>query len=136
MSKAALYVVNNVAQEVAVNGLINPGVIVRKFGPGISLINNAIQLNEQGYYSLDVSITLAPTAEGEVTVSVFKDGVLIPGAIATETAAAAGDFINLSITALIREKMCCYFNEPSNLTFVLTGVDTNVTDIATKIIKL
>lgn len=136
MSKAALYIVNNVAQEVAVNGLINPGVIVRRFGPGISLINNAIQLNEQGYYSLDVSITLAPTAEGEVTVSVFKDGVLIPGAIATETAAAAGDFINLSITALIREKMCCYFNEPSNLTFVLTGVDTNVTDIATKIIKL
>lgn len=136
MSKSALYVVNNTTQDVVVNGLINPGNIIRRFGPNVNLINSAIQLDGQGYYSLDTSVTLAPTAAGEVTVSVFRDGVLIPGSTATETVAAAGDFVNLSINALIREKMCYYYNEPSNLTFVLTGVDASITNIATTVIKL
>lgn len=137
MSKAAIYVVNDSTQEVVENGAINPGTIIRRFGPGMSVSGNGIQVEGIGYYNLNTSITLAPAAAGEVTVTVFKNGVAIPGAVATETAAAADDVINLSINALIRETGCCYYNNgPANLTFVITGTDATVTNIASVVIKL
>lgn len=137
MSKAAIYVVNDTAQEVIVDGTINPGGIIRRFGPGVGTSANGIQIEGLGYYSLDTSITLAPTEAGEVTVTVFKNGIAIPGATATQTAAAAEDVINLSINALIRETGCCYYNNgPANLTFVVTGVGATVTNIASVVIKL
>lgn len=136
MSKSALYVVNNSTQEVVTNGLIDPGAVIRRFGPGASLVGNGVQLNEQGYYSLNLSITLAATEAGEVEVTVLKDGVALPGAIATQTAAAAGDFVNLSIDALIRNIGCCYTGPYSTLTFELTGVGSSVTNFAAVVIKL
>lgn len=137
MSKAAIYVVNNSTQEVADNGIINPGTIIRRFGPGVGVSGNGIQVDGTGYYSLNTSITLAPTDIGEVTVTVFKNGIAIPGATATTTVAAANDIVNLSIDALIRETGCCYYNNgPASLTFVVTGVDVSVTNIASVVIKL
>lgn len=135
MSKSALYVVNTSNQDVVVNGVITPGTIVRRFGPNISLAGNAIQIAGAGYYEINTSITLAPTAEGEATVTVYKDGVILQGATATETAAAAGDSINLSISAIVRE-FCTCCDGLSNLTFVLTGVDSTITNIAITVEKL
>lgn len=137
MSKAAIYVVNDSTQEVVDNGAINPGSVIRRFGPGMTISGNGIQVEGVGYYSLNTSITLAPAAAGEITVTAFKNGVAIPGATATETATAADDVINLSIDALIRETGCCYYNNgPANLTFVVTGGDATVTNIASVVIKL
>lgn len=137
MSKAAIYVVNDSTQDVVDGGAINPGSIIRRFGPNVGVSGNGIQVDGLGYYSLDTSITLAPTAAGEVTVTVFKNGIAIPGASATATATAADDVVNLSINALIRETGCCYYNNgPANLTFIVTGVDATVTNIASVVIKL
>lgn len=137
MSKAAIYVVNDSTQEVVDNGAINPGSVIRRFGPGMTISGNGIQVEGVGYYILNTSITLAPAAAGEITVTAFKNGVAIPGATATETATAADDVINLSIDALIRETGCCYYNNgPANLTFVVTGGDATVTNIVSVVIKL
>lgn len=136
MSKAAMYVVNNATQEVAVNGTINPGSIIRRFGQCIGLSGNGIQLNSGGYYSVNSSISLSAIEAGEVTVSIFKNGIAIPGATATVTAAAAGDILNLSIDTLIRQFECGYNPGPASLTFVVTGVPVTITNIASVIIKL
>jgi len=135
MSKSAIYVANTSNQDVQVDGIIIPGTIVRRYGPNVGLAGNAIQISGAGYYELNASITLAPTAEGEVSVSIYKDGVPLQGAIATETAAAAGDSVNLSIMAILRE-FCSCCDGLSNLTFVLTGVDSTVTNIAITVEKL
>lgn len=135
MSKSALYVANTSNQTVQVDGVINPGTIVRRYGPNIGLAGNAIQIVGAGYYDIDASITVAPTAEGEVTVTAYKDGVIIQGATATETAAAAGDNVNLSISAIVRE-FCSCCDGLSNLTFVLTGTESTVTNIAITVEKL
>ena len=84
MSKSAIYTVNQSAQNVAVNGIINLGTIIRRFGPNLDLSGDAIMLNGAGYYDIDASITLAPTAAGNVTITAYKDNVAIPGATATE----------------------------------------------------
>ena len=135
MSKSALYVANTSDQTVQVNGIITPGTIVRRFGPNISLSGNAIQIAGPGYYEIDASITVAPTAAGDVTVTVYKDGVILQGATATESVAAGGDFATLSITSIVREFcQCC--EGLTNLTFVLTGVESIVSNIAITVEKL
>lgn len=135
MSKSALYVANTSNQTVQVDGIITPGTIVRRYGPNIGLAGNAIQIAGAGYYEINASLTAEATAAGEIIVTVYKDGVPLQGATATETAAAVGDFVNLSISAIVRE-FCSCCDGLTNLTFVLTGNDTTITNVAITVEKL
>lgn len=135
MSKSAIYTVNSSAQNVAVNGTINLGTVNRRFGPNLNLSGDAISISGAGYYDIDASITVAPTAIGVVTVTAFKDGIAIPGATASANVAAANTAVNLSINALVREACpCC--DGLSNISFVLTGTASSVTNMAVVIEKL
>jgi len=135
MSKSAIYTVNNTAQNVAVNGTINLGNVNRRFGNCLSLQGTGIQLAEAGYYDINASITLAPTAAGNVTVTAYKDNMAIPGATATESASEANNPINLSISSLVR-KFCPCADGIENITFVLSGTAASVTNIAVVVEKI
>ena len=129
MSKSLIYTANTSNQVLAIDGIINQGTVVRRFGPNLALSGNAIQIAGAGYYDIDASFVVAPTAAGEVTITAFLNNVAIPGATATATVAAAGDFVTLPINAVIREAcQCC--EGLSNLTFVLTGTAANVPNSA------
>lgn len=135
MSQSVIYTVNSSAQNVAVNGTINLGTVVRKFGPNLNLSGNAVQVAGNGYYKITTSITLAPSAVGNVTVTAYKDSVAIPGAVATEAITAANNPANLSIIAVFREPCSCC-EGISNITYVLTGTAASVTNIASVVEKL
>lgn len=135
MSKSAIYIVNPSTQVVQVDGVITPGTIIRRFGPNLALSGNGIQISGAGYYDIDATFNVAPTEVGEVTITAYLDGVQIPGAVATETAAAAGDFVNLSISALVRENCPCCAGLRT-LTFVLSGISSNVTNTAIVVEKI
>ena len=129
MSKSLIYTANTSIQNLAVNSIVNPGTVIRRFGPNLNLSGNAIQVAGAGYYDIEASFTVAPTAEGEVTITAYLNNVPIPGATATGTVAAAGDSIALPITAVFREPcQCC--EGISNITFILTGTAANVTNTA------
>ena len=135
MSKSAIYIVNPSTQVVQVDGVITPGTIIRRFGPNLALSGNGIQISGAGYYDIDATFNVAPTEVGEVIITAYLDGVQIPGAVATETATAAGDFVNLSISALVRENCpCC--SGLRTLTFVLSGISSNVTNTAIVVEKI
>lgn len=135
MSKSAIYTANISAQNVPVNGVINPGTVIRRFGPNVALSGNAIQICGQGYYDIDVSVTVAPTAAGNVTITMYKDGVAVQGATATASTSTANNPINLSISSMIREFCeCC--TGTSNLTFVLTGTASAVSNVSIVVEKL
>lgn len=127
MSKSALFVANTGAQTVAVGGTINLGAIIRRFGSCLSLNGNGVTISDVGYYDVSASVTAAPTAAGTVTVTLYRDGVAVPGATASATAAAAGNPVNLSIAALVRQ--CCNCSG-TTLTLVLTGAAASVTNVA------
>ena len=128
MSKSLLYTVNTSVQEVPINGIIEPGTTIRRFGQNIVLSGNGIQIEGAGYYEINADFTLAPTAAGEATITAYLDGVAIPGATATVTA-AGGDFANLSIVAVIKEGCpCC--NGVKTLTFVLSDTASSITNSA------
>ena len=132
--KSAIYTANTGAQAVAVGGTISLGSIIRRFGCGVNLNGNGIVIDREGYYDVAASVTVAATAAGAVTVTLLRDGVAVPGATATGTAAAAGDSVNLSIDALVRQAGCCAGG--STLTLVLTAGAGTVNNVALKVIKL
>ena len=134
MSKSLIYTANTSTQVLAVDSIVNPGTVIRRFGPNLILSGNAIQIAGAGYYDIDASFVVAPTAAGEVTITAYLDNVAIPGATATATVAAGGDYVTLPITAVFRQSCpCC--ESLSSLTFVLTSTAANVTNSAIVIEK-
>ena len=126
MGKSLIQVVNQSQQTVAANSIISLGSTQRRYGCNLRLSGNGIEVTGEGYYKIDASVSVAPTAAGNVTVALYDDGVQIPGAIAYTTG-TAGDPISVSIVTTIRQNCCC--DSADNLTLVLVegaGVVSNV----------
>lgn len=130
--KSALYTALQTPTAVAVDGVIPLGSIIRRYGCDANLNGNAVNITNAGYYDVDVSITVAPTAAGTVTATLVKDGVAIPGATAS-AAAAAGAPTVLSFPALVRQACCA---SGSALTLVLSGAAATVNNVALRVQRI
>ena len=133
MSKSAIYTANTGAQAVPVGGTIALGGIVRRFGCAVDLNGSAVNVTAPGYYTANVSVTAAPTAAGTVTVTMFNNGVAVPGATASVTAASAADAVNLAFDSVVR--VPCGGNSGS-LSLILTGAASTVSNVAMVVEKL
>lgn len=133
MSKSAIYTVNSANATVSPGGVIALGNTVRCFGCCIRQDGNTITLCGQGYYLVNASATITPSAAGTVSVSAAKDGVEIIGAAASETVADAATTVNLSITAIVRNACGC---DSSLLSFTLSDVESIVNNLAVTVVKL
>lgn len=132
MSKSAIYTTNVSNPTVAVGGIVPVGSTTRRYGCNIRQDGNAITLCGQGYYLVNVSATVAPTAAGTVSLTAQKDGVAIIGATAAQTVAANG-VANLTIAAIIRNACGC---DGSLLSLALDGVASVVNNLAVTVEKL
>lgn len=130
--KSALYTALQSPTAVAVDGVIPLGSIIRRYGCDANLNGNAVNITNAGYYDVDVSITVAPTAAGTVTATLVKDGVAIPGATASADAAAGAPTV-LSFSALVRQACCA---AGSALTLVLSGAASTVTNVALRVQRI
>lgn len=130
---SAIYTALTTPTVIAAGGTVPIGTLIRRFGRCLSVEGNGIAIGDSGYYDIDASITVLPTAAGAITATVLKDGVAIPGATATGTAAAAGNPVNLSISALIRQFGCC--SGQSVITVILSAAGTvnNMAIVAEKV---
>ena len=132
MSKSLIQVANQSTQAVTDNSIISLGTTIRRYGCNLKLSGNGIEVNGEGYYKVDASISVAPTAEGNVTVALYNDGVQIPGAIAYSSSTAT-DPTNLCIATTIRQSCCC--DSADNLTLVLVEGAGNVTNVSLRVEK-
>lgn len=128
-----IYTANSTAQTVPVGGTVNLGSIKRRTGCALSMSGDTITMHKSGYYDVSVGITATPTATGTVTATLYQDGVPYPGATVSATVAAADTSVPLPIPAVTVRLCgeCC----TSNLTVVMSGVETVVNNIAVKVIK-
>lgn len=117
MSKSVLYASNTSNQTLSTGDVINFGSIVRKYGCNCNLSGGNVVVSGTGYYNMDTIFTLTASAAGNAIITLYKDGVAIPGGIATFTM-AAGDLCAVSIPAMIRQHCCC----DATITAVLTGI--------------
>lgn len=128
MAKSAIYTTNTTSQAMAVGSAISPGTVIRRFGQNLTLVGDAINVNGAGYYSINASFILTATNAGTVSITLVKDGVAIPGAVASATL-AVGDVATISINSLIREFGCCCDNN-SNISFILSGTAETVSNVS------
>jgi hypothetical protein len=77
--------------------------------------------------------TVTPTAAGNVTITLFKDGVAIPGATATNSVSTVGNSTTLPINTTVR--MGCNCNGASSITAVLVEGPGVVNNISMRVIK-
>lgn len=85
MSKSAIYTTNVSNPTVAAGGIVPVGSTTRRYGCNIRQDGNAITLCGQGYYLVNVSATVAPTAAGTVSLTAqFQPTRPLRGATAKE----------------------------------------------------
>lgn len=130
--KSLIYTALTAPTAVLAGGTIPLGALIRRYGYALALSGDGIFTTDAGYYDISASITVEATAAGPITASVLADGVKIPGATATATAAAAGDAVNLSIASVLRN---CGCSCPKTLTVQLSAAGT-VTNMALVVEKV
>ena len=144
MSAGFMYSVNTATQAIAVGGTINVGSSVRRCGcvkdtatPFANANGTTTVLSSCGrcpaYFDINASIVVIPTDPGTVTITAFQDGVAIPGAVATATVAAAATTVTLPLTFGVRLNTGV---TSSNITYVLTGAASSITNVAQTVIKV
>ena len=133
MARSLIQTVNQSNQTVAANSIISLGSTQRRFGCNCRLSGNAIEIEGAGYYTIDVNVSVTPTAAGAVTVALFENGVQIPSAIAITTG-GAGTPISVDINTTVREGCNC--DGASSITAVLIAGAGVVNNISVRVEKL
>ncbi len=136
---SALYMANTSEQDLAANAQIPFGSIVRRFGRFCNVQGSDVVIGDccskdgLGYYSVDCSVTLEPTAIGNVTAQLYVNGEPYPGALQTGYTAAAGNPVPLSFPAVVRLYGCCNL---ATLQIRLGDEGATVTNMAVRVEKL
>ena len=133
MSKSLIQTTNTSQPTLAVNSVIPLGSVLRRFGCNCRLNGTAIEIEGEGYYAVDLDVTATPTATGDVTVTLFKDGVAIPSATATVTTGAVSETVTLPITTTVRVGCNCF--GASSLTAVLVEGAGVINNVSMRVIK-
>ena len=133
MSRSLIQVANPSTSAVAINSIIPLGSVQRRFGCNCRLSGNAVEVAGEGYYSVDGSVTVAPTAAGNVTVGLSVNGSILPGAVGYGNAGAGGDPVTVPIVATIRQGCNC--DSADNLTLVLLAGAGNVQNVSLRVEK-
>ena len=126
MSRSLIQTANSSDQNVANNGIIGLGQVLRRYGCNCRLNGDAVEIEGAGYYTVSATVTATPTDAGAVSAAVYKDGVAVTAANSTQTAAADGDTVTLPLETTVRLNCC---DGASAITLVLTsgaGVVDNV----------
>lgn len=133
MSKSLIQVANQSNVAVAENSIIPLGSVQRRFGCNCRLSGNGIECVGEGYYKIDGTVSVAPTATGPVTVALYNNGVQVPGAIAYGSVSTAANPVTLPIEATIRQGCCC--DSADTLTVVLIEGAGTVQNISLRVEK-
>lgn len=122
MAKAFAFITNTATQTLTSGANVAPGTAQHGFGGcgcgyTIQVSGNNINLRSGGYYQIDVGAAVSDSAAGNVTLSLYQDGVLVAQGI--EAIAAENDPANISFPAGVK------VNCNSVLTLIVTTTAGN-----------
>lgn len=129
--KATLYTGNGTSQTPADGGIIALGNIIRRSGCGLTLRGNGINVAANGYYTVNAAFTVQGTGTGSGTITMYMDGIPVENATTT-SATSAATLNTVGLNAVVR-KTCCV--APSVITFVFTGTNASITNVAVTVVK-
>ena len=136
--KSGIYVANTTTgTSLGIGSTYAPNTVVRRFGKYTQLGGNGVSIGNcqggAGYYSVDATVSVAATAAGNITATLFKDGAPVLGATAIATATAAGQIVTLPISAIVRLNCDC---DTANLTIVIGGQVVTAQNLAFVVEKI
>lgn len=134
MSQCIIQTLNSNNQVLTENSLIGLGTTTNRYGCGLNQNGNGIEIGGANYFEIKATAIVTPTAEGNVTITMQRNGVAVPGALATATVAGAGDTVTLPIDFIIRRPCACC-NDIDIITFAIDTAAT-VNNIVVQIEKL
>ena len=134
MSQAIIQTVNSNNQVLTANNLIGLGTTTNRYGCGLQQNGNGIQITGSNYFDIKANVVVTPTAAGDISVTMQRNGAAVPGAIATATVAGAGDTVTLPIDFIIRRPCACC-DDADIITFTVSA-DATVNNVVVQIIKL
>ena len=139
---------NTATQDVVVNGLVNLGSVYRRFiekskcscVPTLTSDGTSVTLNRRGIYHITITAIVSAPVAGDVTLQLEENGVVIPGAIATETiATATTEFRTLTIDyfALVDSDLIlnCPTTTAKTITLRNIGVASTITNMVINVVK-
>lgn len=143
MSAGYLYSANTTSQTLAVGSTISMGSTVRRFGcvrgtstPYVNTNGTTTTLSSCGrcpaYFDFNANFVVTPTDAGTVTITAFQDGAAIPGATASATVAAA-TAVTLPLSFGVRLNQG---TTSSNITYVMSGAASTISNVAQTVSKL
>ena len=107
-------------QSVLANGIIPLTTIQHKYQSITFPVNNGVLLRKSGYYSVTGTFIVTAPAAGDVTITLQKNGVNVPGITATETVTTADtEFRTLVFNGIVKVGCC---EAPVTLGIVNEGV--------------
>ena len=134
--KSALFCINLSEPTLNEGASVPLGSTIRRFGPNIRLDGTGILVKDSGYYDIEASFTVTPSATGIVTIQLYQDGVAVPGGLASATVAATDTTVNLNILAIIRVQGCGCVEETSMLDFKIIENGATINNAAVKVEKI
>lgn len=138
---------NILPQTVLTNGIVSLGSPYRRYCrkvnciPAFSTTENSVTLNHSGIYHVTVTAVVSGTATGDVTLSLFSNGVEIPGATSTESiTVATTQFRTVVIDTYVLVDSACVLGKPAivpqTLTLVNTEIGATITNVVMNVEKV
>ena len=136
MSRSLIQVANTSTQAITPGdapAIVSLGNVIRRYGCNLRLNGNSIEERGNGYYEIEGTITVAPTAIGVVRVGLYENGVLLPGSEVSSNVETAASPVTLTLLATSRLNGCC--DSAASITVgVVAGVG-NVENVSLRIVK-
>lgn len=139
MSKALMFAGNSTAQTITGGGAVNLGSPIHGFGctccqKTIDLTSSSVLLRSGGYYTVIVSAVVSNSEAGNITLTLYQDGVASTIITGSENIAAAGNPVSITISGAVLVPKC----GTSALTIVATSSVGNPTinSISTTVTKV
>ena len=138
---------NFTSQEVLTNSLINLGAVYRRYCRRVNgtrtfdFDGNNIILQQSGMYHITVTAVASGIEAGDITISLYENGIAIPGVISTETVTTPDTelrTLTLDYYALV-DSTCVLGNNAilqKAISLVNTGVEATYTNIIVNVEKV
>ena len=127
-------------QTLAVNGVLAFTTDRIKTGCTVSHTEGGttFTLNRPGYYYIAVNADVAASeAAGNLTLSLYQNGVAVPGAESTSNAATVATNNSLGFSTIVQVRpSCCAVSNAASLTIVNTGAAATISNANIVITKL
>lgn len=141
--KSTLTAYSNTTATVTAGGVIPFTSTYKNTGRSISYVNGSttINLRSKGLYQVFFSVTGTVTGAtaGNITVTLYRNGVAVPSTITSSTSTSATDFVNLANSTIIEVDENCPCSNSGLSQIPLTLVSTEaavISNVSITVVKL